>query len=175
MKKRNPAIFLAIALVSLLLSALATYLSNQILSQIFNIAGWLAAIYYLYLFCTFQEGLKKETGEGKGAWGHFWTIFLTLGIYLIYWYFAAGKRLKKMSAKDRSVIYFALNFISIVIVIVYFSVLLEQYPNYEDNTVWEIVNLINGLIPYLLLAHMQYAANKTVETQVTKNQSPVKT
>lgn len=67
-------------------------------------------IYSLYWYIKFQMELKKATGKGFGGLGHFLMTILTLGIYYIYWQYAAGKRLAKLGASDLSVIYLILFF-----------------------------------------------------------------
>ena len=68
-------------------------------------------IYPIVWTCKFQSELKQRTGEGFGAAGHFFMLLLTFGIYNIYWQYAAGKRLAKQGAEDRSMIYLILGLI----------------------------------------------------------------
>jgi len=72
-----------------------------------------AGIYGIYWTCSFQSQLKEKTGEGFGGVGHFFMTLITFGIYSIYWQFAAGKRLAKLGAEDRSVLYLIFCFIGI--------------------------------------------------------------
>lgn len=65
-------------------------------------------IYPIIWTCKFQGELKAKTGEGFGPWGHFFMMLITFGIYEIYWQYAAGKRLAKQGAEDRSIIYLVL-------------------------------------------------------------------
>ena len=69
-------------------------------------------IYPIVWTCKFQGELKEKTGEGFGAWGHFFMSLLTFGIYQIYWQYAAGKRLAKLGAEDRSIIYLIIALLS---------------------------------------------------------------
>ena len=70
-----------------------------------------AFFYQLYWYIAFQVELKKATKEGFGGLGHFLASFFTLGIYNIYWQYAAGKRLAKQGASDHSLIYLIFCFI----------------------------------------------------------------
>lgn len=70
-----------------------------------------AGIYGLYWYCSFQNQLKQKTGDGFTGVGHFFMSLITFGIYSIYWQFAAGKRLAKLGATDRSVLYLVLAFL----------------------------------------------------------------
>ena len=70
-------------------------------------------IYPVYWSCSFQNQLKKETGEGFGGFGHFLMCILTFGIYSIYWQYAAGKRLHKLGAENHAVIYLLLALIGL--------------------------------------------------------------
>ena len=65
-------------------------------------------IYPLVWYCKFQGELKKETGDGFGPVAHFFVSLFTFGIYGIYWQYAAGKRLAKLGATDRAVMYLLL-------------------------------------------------------------------
>jgi len=68
-------------------------------------------IYAVYWPCAFQAELKRKTGQGFGGWGHFFMSLITFGIYPLYWQFAAGKRLAKQGATDRSVLYLVFCFV----------------------------------------------------------------
>ena len=68
-------------------------------------------IYPIIWTCKFQSELKAKTGDGFGAAGHFFMILFTFGIYYIYWQYAAGKRLAKQGAEDKSIIYLVLAFL----------------------------------------------------------------
>ncbi|MCL2539810.1 MAG: DUF4234 domain-containing protein [Firmicutes bacterium] len=70
-------------------------------------------IYAIVWPCMFQGELKKETGEGFGPWGHFFMSIFTFGIYAIYWQYAAGKRLAKLGATDRGILYLIFCFIAL--------------------------------------------------------------
>lgn len=70
-------------------------------------------IYWIVWNCMFQGELKEKTGEGFSAGMHFLMLVVTLGIYEIYWQYAAGKRLAKLGASDRAVLYLVLSFFGI--------------------------------------------------------------
>lgn len=70
-------------------------------------------IYMLYWVIVFQVELKKQTNEGFDGLGHFLMLFFTFGIYSIYWQYAAGKRLEKQGADDRSVLYLLFCFVAL--------------------------------------------------------------
>ena len=70
-------------------------------------------IYPIYWWCSFQNQLQKATGQGFTGVGHFFMSIFTFGIYPIYWMFAAGKRLNKLGAEDRSVLYLILCFVGL--------------------------------------------------------------
>ena len=70
-------------------------------------------IYPIVWTCLFQRDLKKVTGEGFGPHAHFWISVLTCGIYLLVWQYLAGKRLAKLGAEDRSIIYLILGLVGI--------------------------------------------------------------
>lgn len=72
-----------------------------------------ACIYMIYWICSFQNQLKKETGDGFGGFGHFLMLIFTFGIYSIYWQYAAGKRLAKLGLEDHSVLYLVFCFIAL--------------------------------------------------------------
>ena len=65
-------------------------------------------IYNLYWYCSFQNQLKKQTGEGFTGVGHFFVSMFTFGIYFVIWQYLAGKRLAKLGASDNSVLYLVL-------------------------------------------------------------------
>ena len=69
--------------------------------------------YAIYWNCAFQNELKKETGLGFGWLGHLLMSFVTFGIYPLYWQYAAGKRLAKLGAEDRSIIYIVLTLLGV--------------------------------------------------------------
>ncbi len=71
-------------------------------------------VYPLIWYCSFQNQLKKTTGKGFGGAGHFFVSIFTLGIYFIYWQYAAGKRLAMLGAEDKSVLYLILAFVPLV-------------------------------------------------------------
>lgn len=68
-------------------------------------------IYPIYWIIKFQMELKDKTNEGFGGLAHFLMLLITFGIYGIYWQYAAGKRLAKQGAEDRSVLYLILAFV----------------------------------------------------------------
>ena len=69
-------------------------------------------LYSIYWTCSFQNQLKKTTGDGFGGFGHFIMSIITFGIYPLYWQFAAGKRLSKLGVKnDYATIYLILGLI----------------------------------------------------------------
>jgi len=65
-------------------------------------------IYPIIWTCKFQGELKAKTGAGFGAVAHFFMLLITFGIYGLYWQYAAGKRLAKLGAQDRSILYLVL-------------------------------------------------------------------
>lgn len=73
-------------------------------------------IYPICWQCSFQNQLKKETGLGFTGVGHFFMCICTFGIYSIYWQYAAGKRLEKLGAEDKSVLYLILAFVGLGII-----------------------------------------------------------
>ena len=87
------------------------YLVPMILLYLFTFG-----IYAIYWHFKFQEELKEKTGEGFGGLGHLLMLLFTFGIYGIYWQYAAGKRLAKQGAEDRSLIYLIFNFTPIAII-----------------------------------------------------------
>ena len=62
-------------------------------------------IYVVYWQCSFQNQLKKRTGLGFSGVGHFFMSLITFGIYPLYWQYAVGKRLEKLGAEDKSILY----------------------------------------------------------------------
>ena len=68
-------------------------------------------IYAIVWNCSFQNQLKKQTGDGFTGVGHFFMTVFTFGIYQLYWQYAAGKRLAKLGANDRKVLYLILGLI----------------------------------------------------------------
>ena|SRR5690554_886838 len=66
-------------------------------------------IYQLYWYCSFQNQLKKHTGQGFGGGMHLFVTIITLGIYAIVWQYKAGKRLVVLGAPDNAVLYLVLN------------------------------------------------------------------
>ena len=128
-------------------------------------------IYYIYFECTFQGMLKKETGEGRTPWGHFWLGGFTLGIYWIYWNYAAGKRLTKMGARDRSMFYLLVNIVSFVISITMMIFILVPAITFANNLIFVLVSAFSSLIPFATLIHMQCTANKIVDNR--NNAGPV--
>ncbi len=70
-------------------------------------------IYGLYWYCSFQNQLKKETGEGFGGAAHFFMTFITFGIYGIYWQYVAGKRIEMLGGSDNAVLYLILSLFSL--------------------------------------------------------------
>ncbi len=66
-------------------------------------------IYYIYCYCSFQGQLKKLTGEGYGAAGHFFATLFTCGIYAIVWAYRAGGRLEKVGCKNNETLYLILS------------------------------------------------------------------
>ncbi len=72
-----------------------------------------AGIYSLYWYCSFQNQLKKETGDGFGGLGHLLITLITGGIYGIYWQYAAGKRLEKLGSTDNAVLYLILSIVAL--------------------------------------------------------------
>jgi len=70
-------------------------------------------IYPLYWTISFQSELKKKTGDGFGGLGHFLMLLFTFGIYGLYWQYAAGKRLAKLGAEDRSLLYLIFVFVAL--------------------------------------------------------------
>lgn len=64
--------------------------------------------YSLYWYCSFQNQLKKETGEGFGGFGHLMATIFTLGFYAIYWSYAVGGRIEKAGGKNNGVLYLVL-------------------------------------------------------------------
>ena len=59
-------------------------------------------IYPIIWFIKFQMELKAKTGDGFGGFGHFLMLIFTIGIYGLYWQYAAGKRLAKQGVEDHS-------------------------------------------------------------------------
>ncbi len=70
-------------------------------------------IYPIYWIIVFHDELKKKTGEGFGVVGHVLMLIFTFGIYAIYWQYAVGKRLAKLGAEDRSIIYLVFCFVAL--------------------------------------------------------------
>ena len=74
-------------------------------------------IYSIFWQCSFQGQLKKQSGKGFGAFGHFLMCLFTFGIYPIYWNFAAGKRLVEIGVKsDYSILYLILGLVGFGVV-----------------------------------------------------------
>lgn len=72
--------------------------------------------YYLYWYCSFQNQLHRETGDGFTGVGHFFATMFSFGIYTLYWHYVVGKRLAKLGGEDQGVVYllFALFGLSII-------------------------------------------------------------
>lgn len=70
-------------------------------------------IYPLYWMIVFHNELRRKSGEGFGVLGHVLMLIFTFGIYGIYWQYAAGKRLAKIGAEDRSVLYIVFVFVAL--------------------------------------------------------------
>ena len=73
-------------------------------------------IYGLYWYCSFQNQIKKETGEGFGGLGHLLMTFITFGIYSLYWSYAVGGRIEKAGGKNNGILYLVLTFLGLGIV-----------------------------------------------------------
>jgi len=176
MRKRNHVLIGIIALVSLASSIVLMYVEDEAVQLLIQTVELPILIYFIYWQCTFQGDLKKETGEGKEPWPHFWATVLTLGIYAVYWHYAAGKRLNKLGAKDRSLVYMFVYFVSYVISIVLVTLtLLKLFEVIDyDSIILNIILWVNTLIPYALFMHMQYTANfKLADNVQTAQNLPV--
>ena len=86
-------------------------LVSMILLSIFTLG-----IYSIYWYCSFQNQLKEQTGEGYGGLGHILASIFTLGIYSIVWSYKAGKRLEKLGAEDQAVLYLILTLVGFNVV-----------------------------------------------------------
>jgi len=146
-------------------------IDNEAVVSVLDIAVLLTMIYYLYFQCIFQGDLKTETGEGKKPWGHFGLALLTLGIYMIYWHFAAGKRLAKMGAKDRSILYLALNLIAFVVSVTTVVLIMGKIVDDVGLIALKVINEVSSLLLFAILMHMQYSANKVLDARVSKGAS----
>lgn len=73
-------------------------------------------IYPLYWYCSFQNQIKKETGEGFGGFGHLIVTMFTFGIYGIYWTYAVGGRIEKLGGKNSGVLYLVLSLVGLGLV-----------------------------------------------------------
>jgi hypothetical protein len=164
MNKRNPLIVLAIGLIDLIVTILLINLTNQTVVKILFWSVLPIIGYYIWLQMMFQSGLRRATGKGEDAAGHIWSVLLTFGGYYIYWCYAAGKRLKLMGAKDRSVIYLIFGTIGYLVSTAYTVLVLIPIISVGQFLVLDVIFLVCGIIPYVMLAHMKYAANKTFKT-----------
>ena len=69
----------------------------------------LVPFYAIYWYCSFQNQLKKETGEGFGGFGHLMATIFTFGIYALVWNFTVGGRIQRLGGKNDGVLYLVLS------------------------------------------------------------------
>ena len=71
-------------------------------------------VYYIYWFCSLQNQIYKQSGQGLKAWVHILLSLFTGGIYAVVWHFLVGSYIKNCGGKNRGLLYglpFALAFI----------------------------------------------------------------
>jgi len=62
-------------------------------------------IYPIVWSCITQDQFKRGTGQGFTWIGHLIMLFITFGLYNIFWHFRAGTRLNLLGGRGRGLMY----------------------------------------------------------------------
>ena len=86
-------------------------------SMLFTVLAMIFIPFYaLYWYCSFQNQLKKTTGEGFGGFGHLLATMFTFGIYGLVWSYKVGGRIEKLGGKNNGIIYLVLTLFGLSII-----------------------------------------------------------
>jgi hypothetical protein len=155
-KERKIWPIVLIALVVCCCDAVRLFYFNQYVDIAIGILG---LVYFGIYECRLQGELRAITGKGFRAWGHFWALIFTLGIYQTYWHYAAAKRLHQFHVKDKSVLYLSFSVFGCISGLVGLGWLVITHFSPVPLPL-RILNTILSVIPFVIFILLQNDANK---------------